>query len=58
MDRSGKAPDPAPPVDEVVRLEDLAPRRDVDGGRKITLGERVPDGPAPGQSGGGAGGGA
>lgn len=48
MDRSLKTPDGAPREDEVVLLEDLAPRRDVEGGRKITLGEHVPDGPLPG----------
>ena len=39
--------------DEIVRLEDLAPRRDVEGGRKITLGERAPESP-PGASAGGS----
>jgi hypothetical protein len=32
--------------DDVIRIEDLAPRDDVRGGRKIVLGEIVPDLPA------------
>ncbi|MFL5579852.1 MAG: hypothetical protein ACJ8AO_05720 [Gemmatimonadaceae bacterium] len=47
MSDSKKAP-PTPAGDDVILLEDLAPRRDVGGGRKFTLGERVPDeAPAP-----------
>lgn len=30
-------------LDEVVLLEDLAPRKDVGGGRKLTLGESAPE---------------
>lgn len=32
---------PADQADEVIRIEDLAPREDVKGGRKILLGEDV-----------------
>jgi len=49
MHESDSPPPATPREDEIVRLEDLAPRRDVGGGRKITLGEPVertpPDGP-------------
>jgi hypothetical protein len=58
MDSSREARPPAPSDEEVVLLEDLAPRREVGGGRKITLGERVPDGPLPGTAGGAAASGA
>jgi len=45
-----KDPVSHPPVsrtDEVIRIEDLTPREDVKGGRKIVLGEKdhVPDTP-------------
>ena len=36
-------PEHTPADEDVILLEDLAPRRDVAGGRKITLGESVPD---------------
>lgn len=37
--------DPAEPTEEVVLLEDLVPRADVRGGRKIVLGEDTPSAP-------------
>ena len=42
--RSPKSPDQK--SDEVIRIEDLAPRDDVKGGRKIVLGEDLSE-PTP-----------
>ena len=36
---------PGDPTEEVVLLEDLVPRADVRGGRKIVLGEDTPSAP-------------
>ena len=46
--KTASSPEPVPKPDEVIRIEDLTPREDVKGGRKIVLGEKddTPD-PAP-----------
>lgn len=41
----GGAKAPEPTTEEVVLLEDLVPRVDVRGGRKIVLGEDTPSAP-------------
>lgn len=43
--RSPESPDEK--SDEVIRIEDLAPREDVKGGRKIVLGEIVTEPTTP-----------